>query len=509
MTTKRWTLIILSLIAAFAIASNLLSSFTEPQFQSRLELYQTDLILQASELQLDDSNFDSARKSLLGENPTKPAIEAYSKFLQSTQDQLTKARTELIEAKNRSVAPEETVYLEKLVAKNEKVVAETALRMGVLQAETNDLKAAQATWQKLPPAARPELESIQQTASAVSGLFKQPPQIVNDADALIKKNLDGWFRDRSLTRLYQLQQRQTELNEVQAQAQIKAEQAFSGLAIATSFSAIGGVLGAGLILFLLGQWAVRRKQSVLTLDSSATWPALWDWEAILQVLLGFLLVGQAIVPLGLRAILQAAGVRSDQFTSRGTAFFFLINYLLVAAVSLAILYFSIRPFLSETDRPWFRIKLGGKWILWGLGGYLVAIPIVTVISLVNQAIWQGKGGSNPLLPIALQGRDGVALTIFFVMAAIAAPIFEEILFRGFLLPSLTRYLPMSGAIAASALIFAIAHLSLAEILPLTVLGMILGFVYVRSQNLLASIMIHSLWNAGTLISLFVLGGASN
>ncbi|MGA9377966.1 MAG: CPBP family intramembrane glutamic endopeptidase, partial [Phormidium sp.] len=60
-------------------------------------------------------------------------------------------------------------------------------------------------------------------------------------------------------------------------------------------------------------------------------------------------------------------------------------------------------------------------------------------------------------------------------------------------------------IITSSLIFAIAHLSLSEVLPLTTLGIVLGVVYTRSRNLLAPIFLHSLWNSGTLISLFILG----
>jgi uncharacterized protein len=142
---------------------------------------------------------------------------------------------------------------------------------------------------------------------------------------------------------------------------------------------------------------------------------------------------------------------------------------------------------------------------WGLGGYFVALPLMLLVSVVNQQIWQGQGGSNPLLQIVLEEGDPVALGLFFFTAAVAAPVFEEILFRGFLLPSLTRYFPVGGAIALSSLIFATAHLSLSEILPLTVLGAILGYVYTRSRGLLSSMLLHSLWNSVTMVGLFILG----
>ena len=114
-----------------------------------------------------------------------------------------------------------------------------------------------------------------------------------------------------------------------------------------------------------------------------------------------------------------------------------------------------------------------------------------------------------MLQIVLESQDNLALLIFFSTAAVAAPLFEELLFRGFLLPSLTRYLPLWGSILISSFLFAAVHLSLSEVLPLTVLGIVLGFVYSRSRNLLAPMLLHSLWNSGTLLSLFLLGSSTN
>jgi membrane protease YdiL (CAAX protease family) len=70
-------------------------------------------------------------------------------------------------------------------------------------------------------------------------------------------------------------------------------------------------------------------------------------------------------------------------------------------------------------------------------------------------------------------------------------------FRGFLLPSLCRYLPAHGAVVFSALIFAVAHLSPWS-LGLLPLGLLLGGVYVRTRSLAAPIALHMLWNLHTL-----------
>jgi uncharacterized protein len=75
------------------------------------------------------------------------------------------------------------------------------------------------------------------------------------------------------------------------------------------------------------------------------------------------------------------------------------------------------------------------------------------------------------------------------------------MFRGFLLPSLGKWLPTTGAVVASSVIFAMAHFKVQSFLPLMLLGMIMGTLFVKSRNLLASITLHSLWNAYNILHL--------
>ena len=43
--------------------------------------------------------------------------------------------------------------------------------------------------------------------------------------------------------------------------------------------------------------------------------------------------------------------------------------------------------------------------------------------------------------------------LWFGVLAVCAPVWEEVMFRGFLLPSLARYLPAWAAVGATCLIF--------------------------------------------------------
>ena len=84
--------------------------------------------------------------------------------------------------------------------------------------------------------------------------------------------------------------------------------------------------------------------------------------------------------------------------------------------------------------------------------------------------------------------------LYFAVVSNSAPIWEEAIFRGFLLPSLAKWMPVSAAVLLSSLVFAAAHFSLQRFAPLLLLGVIMGTLFVRSRNLLSSVALHSLWN---------------
>ena len=65
-------------------------------------------------------------------------------------------------------------------------------------------------------------------------------------------------------------------------------------------------------------------------------------------------------------------------------------------------------------------------------------------------------------------------------------------------------MPAPVAVLASSVIFASAHLAPKDFPQLLGLGLVLGFSYVRTRNLLTPLLVHSLWNTGVLTVLTVL-----
>jgi hypothetical protein len=507
---KRIILTILSLLVSVKLLFSIAATFDRPQIQGKFDLYQTNLILAASEWEpdRDDPALLSLKQSFVGGEFLQSAAKQY----QTARDRNLKG-IDQIEHKVQALSTNAEASKAEIQAIKQQLIAAQReqdridLNLGILQASQGKTEDAIAVWKKA--LAREEKLSLETTAAALIDLWEQPQRFTDLQEAKVKNYLDGWFRDRALKQFYTSRQSQDRLTKLNTQIQEVAEKSLVKLVLIITARAILGLLGLGLtiliaIKLLIDIYRRSAEQSIAKIVSAKvgnSWSSPWDGETIWQVfLVGFFFVGQFLLPLILGILVDPSQIN----TPRSEAIYVFMTYALMATLGILILYLSIRSYLP-LPQDWFQFNLRSNWFLWGFGGYLVANPIVLVVSLINERFWQGQGGSNPLLQIVLESKDDVALGLFFLTAAIAAPLFEEILFRGFLLPSLTRYLPVWTSIVVSALVFGIAHLSLSEILPLTTLGIILGVVYSRSRNLLAPMLLHSLWNSGTLMSLYVLG----
>jgi uncharacterized protein len=526
MTPKRLLLAALTLFAILMTGADLISSWQKPQFNNRLELYEADLRLHTLEYQ--DKSAQQIEQMLAQSKPAEGALTQYQDARDKAGKAIARSLSDLGKQKQAAAksASTETAAvptaegavvnedgtidsLEKVVEKQQKNIDGLDLRIGLLQAYLKKPDEARKTWSGLV-----EKDHVYAaSATALTRLWSPSPKSISAAAAqteaaALKKDLDGWFRYQALSQLYSVQGQADEVKKLQAAELPIAQKAVFKLGATGLISTTVVLGGLGMLIFLLGQRVLRGSGALLS-SPSLGWAVPWDWETIWFVLVvGFFAVGQLIAPVLFGAAQSALNLTPDKLGERGQAFYILGSYIFLAGGGLGVLYATLKSFLPLPE-GWFRLNWRSNWVLWGVGGYLAAFPLVIAVNLANQQIWQGQGGSNPILPIALAGKDPIALGIFFFTAAIAAPLFEETLFRGFLLPSLTRYLPSWGAICLSGLIFAVVHLSLSEVLPLTMLGIVLGFVYAKTRNLLASMLLHSLWNTGTLVSLFLIGGAGN
>jgi membrane protease YdiL (CAAX protease family) len=91
-----------------------------------------------------------------------------------------------------------------------------------------------------------------------------------------------------------------------------------------------------------------------------------------------------------------------------------------------------------------------------------------------------------------------------VAAVLLAPVAEEVLFRGILYPAIKQVGHPRLALWGTALLFAAIHMNLVTFLPLAVLALVLTGLYEWTNNLLAPITAHVLFNALNFAMLLVL-----
>jgi membrane protease YdiL (CAAX protease family) len=80
------------------------------------------------------------------------------------------------------------------------------------------------------------------------------------------------------------------------------------------------------------------------------------------------------------------------------------------------------------------------------------------------------------------------------LAVVVAPVTEELLFRGILYPFVKQQGHPGLALWGTAILFGALHLNLMTFVPLTFLGLVLAWLYDTTDNLLAPIFGHSLFN---------------
>lgn len=89
----------------------------------------------------------------------------------------------------------------------------------------------------------------------------------------------------------------------------------------------------------------------------------------------------------------------------------------------------------------------------------------------------------------------------FLKVAVIAPIVEESIFRGLILHGLRRNYNAFTAVVISALLFALFHLNPWQFPATFVLGLLLGWLMIRTRNILLAIIGHSINNSLVLLTL--------
>jgi hypothetical protein len=138
-----------------------------------------------------------------------------------------------------------------------------------------------------------------------------------------------------------------------------------------------------------------------------------------------------------------------------------------------------------------------KWSVLICGAVIVvAEPVMLLFQVTFDALHVAHP-EQVSVEVFRQVKSPSQIINFLIQAVMIAPMIEELFFRGFLLTYLKTYVKTWPAILISAAVFALAHQNLDSVLPLWVLGIILGVAYEHTGSILLPMGIHACFNLTT------------
>ncbi|KAJ9187495.1 hypothetical protein P3X46_002946 [Hevea brasiliensis] len=238
------------------------------------------------------------------------------------------------------------------------------------------------------------------------------------------------------------------------------------------------------------------------------WDVPWQWQTASLTSfacgLSFVLTGLAET-----AAIPLLGIKIEELSLDEKAELLFLDQSITTAVVLGVIYGITNTFQPLPEdmfrydlREPFNLQKG--WLLWAVIGLVGALLVIALTGVAMSAF----SGETPhretdslvrLLPLI--GSSSISTACLVGITGVLAPILEENVFRGFFMVSLTKWVPMPISVLISAAVFAIAHLTPGEFPQLFVLGIILGFSYAQTRNLLTPITIHAFWNSGVILIL--------
>lgn len=178
-------------------------------------------------------------------------------------------------------------------------------------------------------------------------------------------------------------------------------------------------------------------------------------------------------------------------------------FVLVPVLRMSLLRREPLSLLGFTARPLFKL------VALGIGMGVVVLIGNALIGALFQSFGVRQNQSEQYL---LRPNDTIGQALFFLGAAVLAPIGEEVLFRGYVFNAIRltfqrRPWGVALAYAASALLFSLAH-SLAAtegiialLVPTFLMGLILAWGMHRTGSLIPGIIAHGMNNSVALLVL--------
>jgi uncharacterized protein len=135
----------------------------------------------------------------------------------------------------------------------------------------------------------------------------------------------------------------------------------------------------------------------------------------------------------------------------------------------------------------------------GCVGLVAALPLIYFIHSLCLVLFGVDVEPQPLIQFLAQNPSLGDRLLLIGTALVIAPVTEELIFRGYIFGVLCRYVGKWWALLISAMVFAAIHAHIPSLAGLFALAITLTLVYEGTGSLWAAILMHSLFNAITVV----------
>lgn len=221
---------------------------------------------------------------------------------------------------------------------------------------------------------------------------------------------------------------------------------------------------------------------------------------------GFALLALTALPTGLQVLVHLLLFSIAPGLLENTLFLYLVAAFCTYPVGFPAAALVLLSLPVEEEKPPERRLAPPVW----LGLWLLTMGWIYITNLITLYLMEGLSSLvGETIPNALDSMNGLPVSFLLVYSCVLAPVCEEVFFRGMLLPRLRPW-GDGFALCASALLFALVHANLYQMLYAFAVGLVLGGVYLYTGRVRGCVLLHAGVNfvsAGLLPLLRALGQA--
>lgn len=194
----------------------------------------------------------------------------------------------------------------------------------------------------------------------------------------------------------------------------------------------------------------------------------------------------AVVFLGVQTIITAVVSRVNPALLEADWYIWVVTIMSISVIGFGVFYLFIRYVPASNQGEVVKIsklKLCMYFVICTGGGYLfnlIGVIYTTLITMIT-----GKEILNPVIDV--MSDSNIIATILYV--GILAPIVEELIFRKLLLDRLKRFGDIP-AILISGIAFGLFHMNLSQFIYATALGILYGYIAIRTNSVRYVIILH-------------------